>query len=70
MTESIIVTAFLITKAIMMCAGIAGVVFLAYHGKQGWGWLIFILILLASTSFKHTSDKTTKDIQNENRNMQ
>lgn len=24
---------------------VLGIVFLAYNGKDGWGWLIFILIL-------------------------
>lgn len=24
---------------------ICGIVFLSYHGKDGWGWLVFILIL-------------------------
>lgn len=23
---------------------IFGIVFLAYHGKDGWGWLIFLLL--------------------------
>jgi hypothetical protein len=26
-------------------AAIAGIVFLSYHGKDGWGWLIFLLII-------------------------
>jgi hypothetical protein len=30
----------------VMIAGIAGVAFLAYHDKPGWGWLIFFLICL------------------------
>lgn len=24
---------------------VMGIVFLAYNGKDGWGWLIFLLIL-------------------------
>ena len=38
----------------MAClASIAGAVFLAYHGKDGWGWLI-VLALLTAVSYKNT----------------
>jgi hypothetical protein len=34
-------------KAIVMAALIGGVVYLAANDHSGWGWLIFMLILLA-----------------------
>jgi hypothetical protein len=35
------------TKGIVMAALIAGVVYLAANDHAGWGWLVFVLILLA-----------------------
>ena len=34
-------------------ASIAGAVFLAYHGKEGWGWMI-ALALTTTVSYKVT----------------
>ena len=33
-------------KKIAIIACVAGVVFLAYHGRDGWGWLIFLALCL------------------------
>lgn len=42
----------LIILAELAClSSIAGSVFLAYHGKEGWGWLI-VLALLTAVSYK------------------
>jgi hypothetical protein len=34
-------------------ASIFGAIFLAYHGKDGWGWMI-VLAILTAVSFKET----------------
>ena len=31
--------------AIVDIAAVLGIVFLAYNGKDGWGWLLFYLII-------------------------
>ena len=58
MTEFGSVFSYMFFKCLMVCSGIAGVVFLAYNDKPGWGWLIFVLVLLSSTSFKWTPNET------------
>jgi hypothetical protein len=50
----------LLFKMIAICAAICGTVFLAYHGKDGWGWLIFLAVLIGSTSYKYTPDTPVK----------
>jgi hypothetical protein len=56
MSELTVLFFALLFKAISLCAAVAGVVFLAYHGKDGWGWLIVVAILLATTNYKYTPD--------------
>ena len=46
----------IVIRGIVVCACVAGTVYLAIHDKQGWGWLIFIAIISASTSFKYVKD--------------
>ncbi len=29
---------------------IGGATFLAYHGKDGWGWLVFVAIILGGVT--------------------
>ncbi len=56
-------------KSLCLIAAIAGATFLIYHNKDGWGWLIFLAIIVGSTSYKYTPDEkkenpvesTTKD---------
>jgi len=33
-----------------------GIVYLAEKDKPGWGWLVFLAIIVASTSIKYTKD--------------
>lgn len=38
---------------IIFCIGC--MTFLAYHGKEGWGWLILVVILLTQVEFRQKS---------------
>lgn len=42
-------------KSTTVVAAIAGAVFLAYNDRPGWGWLIFIAIILATATI-HIGD--------------
>lgn len=65
MNELTVLFFALLFKAVAVCAAIAGVVYLAYHEKAGWGWLIFLAVVLASTSYKYTPDTPTEQKQGE-----
>lgn len=39
-------TALVILRGIAATAAIVGATFLAYHGKEGWGWLVFVGLVL------------------------
>ena len=55
----------LLFKMISICMAIGGAVFLAYHGKEGWGWLIFLAVVLGSTSYKYTSGTPVEHVTKE-----
>jgi len=46
----------IVVKAICVFGCVYGIVELAKLDKPGWGWLVFIAILVASTSYKYTKD--------------
>lgn len=46
MSHENLVLAVIITRSLAAMAAIAGAVFLAWHGKEGWGWLIFLALWL------------------------
>jgi len=56
MSELNVMALALVLRAIVVCACVAGTVYLASHDKKGWGWLIVVAILVASTSYKYTKD--------------
>lgn len=55
----------LLFKVIAICFVTGAAAFLAYHGKEGWGWLIFVAVLVASTSMRYTPDEPTCECQKE-----
>jgi hypothetical protein len=46
--------AIMLVAELACLASIAGAVFLAYHGKEGWGWMI-VLALATVVSHKVTT---------------
>lgn len=58
MSEPTVLFFALLFKMVSLCAAIGGVVYLAYHGKDGWGWLIVLAALIGTTSYKYTPDTT------------
>ena len=63
MTELNVLFFALLFKAFAVCVAIAAAAFLAYHGKEGWGWMIFLAVVLGSTSYKYTPDTPNKEQQ-------
>lgn len=55
MTRNTLVMAAIIGKSIATLASIAGAVYLANTGKDGWGWLIFLAVMLGGCSIKESS---------------
>ena len=55
MSHNELVLAAIIGRSIAMLAAVAGSVWLAYAGKDGWGWLIFLAIAFGSYSIKETA---------------
>jgi uncharacterized membrane protein HdeD (DUF308 family) len=52
--SAVVIIAFF--KMITLAVITTGVVILAEKEKSGWGWLIFLGILVASTSYKYVKD--------------
>lgn len=50
MTHEQIVFYSILIRGACSALAIAGAVFLAYKGQDGWGWLIFLAIVLGSYS--------------------
>lgn len=65
MSELTVLFFALVFKMISICVAIGGAVFLAYHGKEGWGWLIFLAVILGSTSYKYTPDTPVEQVTKE-----
>lgn len=57
MTDNFVVLISVVSKAVATVAAIAGVVFLAYNDKPGWGWLIVVAIVLGSFTVRTTPDE-------------
>lgn len=56
MTELQVIALALIIKGVSLFACVWGVVNLASQGKDGWGWLLFLAAMIASTTYKYTKD--------------
>lgn len=63
MTELNVLFFALLFKAVAVCVAIAAAAFLAYYGKEGWGWMIFLAVVLGSTSYKYTPDTPSNEQQ-------
>lgn len=48
MSHENLVLAIIVARSIASIAAICGAIFLAWHGKEGWGWLIFIALWLGA----------------------
>lgn len=57
MTDNNLIFAVALLRGLAVLAAIGGGVYLAYHDKNGWGWLIFLAVCLGSYSIKADSDK-------------
>lgn len=55
MTNNTLVMAAIIGKSIATLAAIAGAVYLASAGKDGWGWMIFLAVMLGGYSIKKST---------------
>lgn len=56
MTELNVMALAIVLRGVATCVSVAGAVYLAFHGKDGWGWMIFLAICLGSASYKYTPD--------------
>ena len=46
MSDNTVIFFSVLLRGICLLAAIGGAVYLAYHGKDGWGWLIFLAMVL------------------------
>lgn len=56
MKDNTVVLMFIIFRSLATISVIGGATFLAYHGKDGWGWLIFLAVILGAFSIKTNGD--------------
>ena len=64
-------TAFVLVmffKTVMVVSAIAASAYLAFHDKPGWGWLIFVTIILACVSIRVGDDTDDADKKEEKPN--
>jgi hypothetical protein len=54
--EFIAVILIALFKMITLLGLTAAIVYLIKEDKNGWGWLVFIAILVTSTSYKYVKD--------------
>jgi ABC-type phosphate transport system permease subunit len=50
MSDNTLLFVLILGRMIACCLSVAGAVYLAYHGKDGWGWLIFLALVLGGIS--------------------
>ncbi len=50
MTHQTLVALAIAGHTLTTLSAVAGAVFLAYHGRAGWGWLILLAVCLGSYS--------------------
>lgn len=48
--EAVVLIALL--RSLSTIAAITGAAYLAYHDKEGWGWMIFLAVFLGGWSVK------------------
>lgn len=60
MSHSMLVMFAIIGRTLTTVACIAGATFLAYYGKEGWGWLIFLGLCIGCYSVS-SNDKEEED---------
>lgn len=46
MSDNTLFFILILMRGVACCLSVAGAVYLAYHGKDGWGWLIFLALVL------------------------
>ena len=56
MKNNTVYAIYIVMASLSTMAAIAGATFLAYEGKDGWGWLIFLALCIGSMSI--TSGKS------------
>ena len=56
MNEFIAVILIAFFKMITLLGLTAAIVYLIKEDKNGWGWLVFIAIMVISTSYKYVKD--------------
>ena len=55
MNDNTIILITIILRTVATCVAIGGAIYLAYFGKDGWGWMIFLAIVLGSFTVRTTS---------------
>lgn len=55
MTHENLVLAIIVARSLGAITAISGAIFLAWHGKDGWGWLIFIALWLGAITVEKSS---------------
>jgi len=61
MTDNAVVFFSVALRGLSVLAAIGGAVYLAHQGKDGWGWLIFLSVILGSYSIRSRADPTPQD---------
>lgn len=46
----------IVVRALATLACIGGAVYLMFHDKDGWGWLLFVAVIIGSYSLVHKPD--------------
>jgi uncharacterized membrane protein HdeD (DUF308 family) len=57
MSKNIFMAA-IIARGLAAITALCGAVYLASNGNDGWGWMIFVGLLLGDISFKASAEKS------------
>jgi hypothetical protein len=47
-------------RCIVTGLAVAGAIYLASEGKEGWGWMVFLAICISPGSIKYDEDKNER----------
>lgn len=56
MTEYTAIVVIVFLKSMVAMSAVLGAIYLAHYEKPGWGWMIFLAIVLGASSVRLGSD--------------
>lgn len=69
MSEYAAVVLIVFLKSIVALSAVVGAIYLAYHEKAGWGWMIFLAMVLGFSSVRLGSGQKPQEEEPPTKNL-